>query len=403
MQGNPYYVKGGGDFGKQLSGISNIVSGVREQKRGRAGEAALQEAYKTRDPEAINQVLIDHPELIPKVKKMDELGRMMKKDNILSIALGADQALNIQDPFERQAFLVNRKNEIDADGGRNSSETDFLIGLPMEEQTQALQGLVEHGRNFAGYGGGSLDRARSVKSSQILSDGTTVQVLNSGATQVTDPEGNQLTGKARSEAITAANNEGIRIQQERSRGRAQGVADVKAETEPDIQKAIALSKFEGTSLAEDQELLRSMESSMPRLREVTTTLKSLVNDASFTLAGKAWNEIAKQSGFSTEGGTARVRMEAIADNEVLPLLKQTFGAAFTAEEGNRLRATLVNPDATPDAKMATLEAFIDSKEGQIKSLQSKASGLPAGVTEEDISFTMNKHGISREEVLQKMR
>lgn len=166
MASNPYYVKGGGDYGRQLSGISNIVSGVREQRRGQAGKAALQEAYKTRDPEAINRVLVDHPELQEQVSKMDELGRMMKKDNILSVALGADQALNIEDAFERQAFLADRKNEVEARGG-NASETDFLIGLPYEEQTQALEGLVEVGRNFAGYGGGARGAKSFARSSAV--------------------------------------------------------------------------------------------------------------------------------------------------------------------------------------------------------------------------------------------
>ena len=52
---------------------------------------------------------------------------------------------------------------------------------------------------------------------------------------------------------------------------------------------------------------------------------------------------------------------AIVDNQILPLLKQTFGPAFTDQEGESLKATLGDPDATPDEKMAQLDAFIDAK------------------------------------------
>ena len=208
MASNPYYVKGGGDYGRQLSGISNIVSGVREQKRGQAGKAALQEAYKTRDPEAINRVLVDHPELQEQVSKMDELGRMMRKDNILSIALGADQALNIQDPFERQAFLADRKNEVEARGG-NASETDFLIGLPHEEQTQALEGLVEVGRNFAGYGGRQQQKGLSSAKAVIYNDGSVMQTLPDRTTQVTNPSGDIVEGSDRLKTLAAGRKSGV--------------------------------------------------------------------------------------------------------------------------------------------------------------------------------------------------
>lgn len=51
----------------------------------------------------------------------------------------------------------------------------------------------------------------AVQSSDILKDGTTIQVLKDGSTVVTDPQGNKLSGSARSDAITKASEEGIRV------------------------------------------------------------------------------------------------------------------------------------------------------------------------------------------------
>ena len=45
----------------------------------------------------------------------------------------------------------------------------------------------------------------------------------------------------------------------------------------------------------------------------------------------------------------------------LPLLKPTFGAAFTVAEGESLKATMGDPNATPEEKMAQLDAFIEQK------------------------------------------
>ena len=82
-----------------------------------------------------------------------------------------------------------------------------------------------------------------------------------------------------------------------------------------------------------------------------------------------------------QGAIDRSTYMAIVDNQVLPLLKDTFGAAFTVQEGASLRATLGDPNASPEQKKAILEAFIQQKERDIASMQPSASvpapGAPA--------------------------
>ena len=58
--------------------------------------------------------------------------------------------------------------------------------------------------------------------------------------------------------------------------------------------------------------------------------------------------------------------QSIVNNQVLPLLKPTFGGAFTVQEGDALKATLGDPDASPEQKVAQLNSFIDAKEREIQ-------------------------------------
>ena len=148
---------------------------------------------------------------------------------------------------------------------------------------------------------------------------------------------------------------------------ARAKARVKLQTEPEIQKQIAAGKY----LAEDLDKFKNLQASMPRLREVTGTLAELADLATYTKSGKIFNAAAKEFGFQPEGDTARKSMENIIDNEILPLLKQTFGAAFTFQEGQALKGTLLDIDSTGDAKKLALQNFIDSKEGQVETLGRK--------------------------------
>lgn len=81
---------------------------------------------------------------------------------------------------------------------------------------------------------------------------------------------------------------------------------------------------------------------------------------------------------------ARTAYIAMVDNQVLPLLKQTFGAAFTVQEGERLRNTLGDPDKSPKEKRFILDAFIKQKIKDIKSLKRE---LGESTQEEVIDYT----------------
>jgi len=120
--------------------------------------------------------------------------------------------------------------------------------------------------------------------------------------------------------------------------------------------------------AEAQQLIE-MTRNLPGLYDVVDELSALADVATYTAAGRAADELAKQAGMpASEGAQARAAYIATVDNQVLPLLRQTFGAAFTAEEGNRLRATLGDENASPEEKKATLNAFIRQKQREVVAL-----------------------------------
>ena len=193
-------------------------------------------------------------------------------------------------------------------------------------------------------------------------------------------------------------------------GKEKGKLKEQLEYRPRIQAAIKLSEKEATEKGEVLTDLNRMEASLPGIKEAVGELRELSQIATSTIGGKIFDLAVKESGFgSTKGGTARAKFIAIIDNQVLPLLKETFGAAFTVQEGENLKATMGDPDSPPEEKMAQLEAFIAQKERDIRS---KKSQLGEGVvlqhpeygdiTEDDIITTMKNHDLTRDQVMQRL-
>ncbi len=110
--------------------------------------------------------------------------------------------------------------------------------------------------------------------------------------------------------------------------------------------------------------------------------------ATRTLGGRAFDFAVKESGFgSTKGADARAKLIAIVDNQVLPLLRVTFGAAFTAKEGETLKDSLVNPNSSPSQKKEQLSAFIAQKERDIITKQSQLGIDPNASNEQELDIT----------------
>lgn len=135
----------------------------------------------------------------------------------------------------------------------------------------------------------------------------------------------------------------------------------------------AAGKAQGEALATYQ----SMSSKMPGLEQVITKLDGLSEKATYTLAGQGLDAGMRQMGMDPrEAAVARSEYIATVDNQVLPLLRDTFGAAFTVKEGDTLRATLGDPNKTPQEKQVVLRAFIEQKRRDVEALAAQASATP---------------------------
>lgn len=132
---------------------------------------------------------------------------------------------------------------------------------------------------------------------------------------------------------------------------------------------------EGKTDAENVALAESVSSKMPGLRSVIDNLTDLADTATYTQSGQIMDSVKREFGLPVgQGAIDRSSYIAIVDNQVLPLLKDTFGAAFTVSEGESLRATLGDPNKSPAEKKAILDAFISQKERDVAAMQRKLPG-----------------------------
>lgn len=149
--------------------------------------------------------------------------------------------------------------------------------------------------------------------------------------------------------------------------------------------------------AENKALYASMASKLPGLKAVVGELNDLASVATYTRSGQIFDALGKELGQDTgDGALARSKYIAMVDNQVLPLLRDTFGAAFTVQEGESLRATLGNPNASPREKQAILEAFIEQKERDIAALGSLlpgASQQPATPASSNVDDILKGYGL----------
>lgn len=144
----------------------------------------------------------------------------------------------------------------------------------------------------------------------------------------------------------------------------------------------AAGSAEAKSDVDKQSLANSIESKMPGLEAVVSELGELAKTATYTKAGQLVDTFMRETGQQVpESAVARQQYISMVDNQILPLLRDTFGAQFTQKEGETLKATLGNPDLSPIEKQAVLNAFISQKRRDLEALKGTATSNPASGVE----------------------
>lgn len=155
-------------------------------------------------------------------------------------------------------------------------------------------------------------------------------------------------------------------------------AEVQAEINARMGSEPFLERRKAEEKARAQKALELGEriATFPQLMTTVDRLGQLGKDATYTYAGQGVDFARQQMGLEpTEGAVARKEYVSLVDNQILPLLRQTFGAQFTEREGESLKRTLGDPNASPQEKEAVLRSFIQQKMQTINSME-RELGVP---------------------------
>lgn len=147
-----------------------------------------------------------------------------------------------------------------------------------------------------------------------------------------------------------------------------------------VEGAKENAKKQADNYNKDVETYNTYTSKIPELKAQVANLNKLAKIASYTKVQVAGDSITRQLGLPvSKGAVARTEYTATINNQILPLLRETFGAQFTEREGEALRSSLGDVTKSPAEKQAVLNAFIKQKEMNIQSQARKVQQYGGGV------------------------
>jgi|GEM_PF-3397363 len=156
------------------------------------------------------------------------------------------------------------------------------------------------------------------------------------------------------------------------------------EFEPQIAREKARQTELGKTYGETEASFGEGMARIPQLQNMVGRLSNLGNAATYTMAGRARDTFMREMGMDVpDSAVARADYITMVDNEILPLLRQTFGAQFTENEGKTLRATLGDANASPREKDARLRSFIRTKMEEVNT-KARQIGQPEPFEQEAI-------------------
>lgn len=356
------------------------------------------------------QLATINPEMASKLSGVLGGISQQRQGALFNAALAADRALSSGNIPKAKQIVANRLDAIVKLGGdpADTAEIAALLdeGTPesIAQATSLVRSTVEAGQ-LAGFlpktPGRKFLKAEKGRATFLNPDGTVSEEAVQGAAKEERGERGasqrefetliaNFTPKERREArrVKAGikpRRVGSSVQTITEQGTAAAIAETeetiasakesgKAKSrlrfEPQIRTAVKLAEAEAAARGETLTNLARSEAALPGLLESVGQLKDLAVIATSTIGGRIFDAAVKESGFgSTKGADANAKFIAIVNNQVLPLLRPTFGSAFTEREGETLKATMGDPNASPAQKLAQLEAFIDQKVRDIQTSQ----------------------------------
>lgn len=164
---------------------------------------------------------------------------------------------------------------------------------------------------------------------------------------------------------------------------------IKAKQEGDLAKALigfssqpkeltpfekAFQAEEGKKKAQYKQEYENQQALFDNAQQITNELRYLADEATYSPFGRFLDGIAHIFGSGTPGSVAKEKYQQTINNELIPKLKQYLGGQFTEKEGEMLRQTLGDVNATPAEKKAAIDAFMFARERALNQARDKAMG-----------------------------
>ena len=347
-----------------------------------AAKKAATEAMQSGDPRKIREAVIQFPEIAKTMTDMfgftnDQTKQVAKEAYRKALSDPQNAGRHLQDGISQVTQFGGRPNTMAADlqmfqqnpeAGLKNMRVGYA-GIASEEEYGAMFGEDE---NMGGPTPAAIRVFEANAKAAGLEPGTPEYIRAAQIELGLQPR----AGISAEERI--ASDPSLSAQVAASSGREAGATesaklDAQLSFKPAIAEAVKIAEASAKSRGESLSEVARAKASLPGLTEVVNKLITLSDVATYTLAGKAFDEVAKQLGFgATEGATARAKMESLVSNQILPLLRDTFGAQFTEREGESLRKTMLDIDASPAQKKEILNAFLEQK---IRDIETKENNL----------------------------
>lgn len=275
---------------------------------------------------------------IPEAAKLQEVGRLAQ-----GAISGAVQAGVFEAPAQADPFTLSQ-------GQKRFDPTGKVIASGDPKVPQGVDGFT-------------LDQ---VQSSKILPDGSTVQVFRDGSTRVTGPQGAVLAGQDRENAVTKAQEFGIDVQSRRAGGRTDA-------TETGRRNSALVKR--GIAAAESTAIIRRGLALLDKVKTGGVAAISLAVKARLGIEGANEGELSNSLG-----------------KAVLSQLRETFGAAFTENEGKRLERIEAGFGKSVATNRRLLGQALRIAENTAKRASKVASEGEAADIEDLLSFSLDIEG-----------
>jgi hypothetical protein len=283
-----------------------------------------------------------------------------------------------ENEFAQEQAAKKQTQDIEISGRLAMSIRDASPENKQAAYQQAIETATQYGIDLQGMPTEYSKEADPMLTSLIAASGIEKQASPKGEfgyamSIIQSPEFKEMSSEDQRRYIDFANTKAKGM--ENVFGQAQASAAGKGQAElgykPELAARETTAKETAKFTAGSQEELKNMESKMPELMGAVDELRVLGREATYKQSGRAIDAVARELGKTTPGMIARTEYVSKIDNLVLPLLRDTFGAAFTEKEGETLKKTLGDVNKSPAEKESALNAFIQQKKRNIASQRRK--------------------------------